>query len=157
METTQLGEEETMPFTTIISHNEAYNEMWEKKKYVINLTVQELDPVKVKVDGKTYTVVRKKGQVENIPVGFTETTIKIGDQDVCAYQSEIAKILLVALKDNEGNIKLFIYDKNKNSYTSFMEAKGGEVNLIILNNEKIKTPLDFVKTSFKIKWLNMTF
>ncbi len=127
----------------------------EKKKYVINLTVQELDPVKVKVDGKTYTVVRKKGQVENIPVGFTETTIKIGDQDVCAYQSEIAKILLVALKDNEGNIKLFIYDKNKNSYTSFMEAKGGEVNLLIINNEKIKTPLDFVKTSFKINDLKI--
>lgn len=127
----------------------------EKKKYVINLTVQELDPVKVKVDGKTYTVVRKKGQVENIPVGFTETTIKIGDQDVCAYQSEIAKILLVALKDNEGNIKLFIYDKNKNSFTSFMEAKGGEVNLLILNNEKIKTPLDFVKTSFKINGLKI--
>ena len=127
----------------------------EKKKYVINLTVQELDPVNVKVDGKTYTVVRKKGQVENIPVGFTETTIKIGDQDVCAYQSEIAKILLVALKDNEGNIKLFIYDKNKNSYTSFMEAKGGEVNLLILNNEKIKTPLDFVKTSFKINDLKI--
>lgn len=127
----------------------------EKKKYVINLTVQELDPVKVKVDGKTYTVVRKKGQVENIPVGFTETTIKIGDQDVCAYQSEIAKILLVALKDNEGNIKLFIYDKNKNSYTSFMEAKGGEVNLLILNNEKIKTPLDFVKTSFKVNDLKI--
>ena len=127
----------------------------EKNKYVINLTVQELDPVKVKVDGKTYTVVRKKGQVENIPVGFTETTIKIGDQDVCAYQSEIAKILLVALKDNEGNIKLFIYDKNKNSYTSFMEAKGGEVNLLILNNEKIKTPLDFVKTSFKINDLKI--
>ena len=127
----------------------------EKKKYVINLTVQVLDPVKVKVDGKTYTVVRKKGQVENIPVGFTETTIKIGDQDVCAYQIEIAKILLVALKDNEGNIKLFIYDKNKNSYTSFMEAKGGEVNLLILNNEKIKTPLDFVKTSFKINDLKI--
>lgn len=127
----------------------------EKKKYVINLTVQELDPVKVKVDGKTYTVVRKKGQVENIPVGFTETTIKIGDQEVCAYQSEIAKILLVALKDDEGNIKLFIYDKNKNSYTSFREAKGGEVNLLILNNEKIKTPLDFVKTSFKINDLKI--
>lgn len=127
----------------------------EKKKYVINLTVQELDPVKVKVDGKTYTVVRKKGQVENIPVGFTETTIKIGDQDVCAYKSEIAKILLVALKDNEGNIKLFIYDKNKNSFTSFMEAKGGEVNLLILDKKKIKAPTDFVKTSFKINDLKI--
>ena len=79
-----------------------------ERRYVINATVKELDPINVKVDGKKYTVVRKKGQVENIPVGFTETTIKIGDQDVCAYQSEIAKILLVALKDNEGNIKLFM-------------------------------------------------
>lgn len=126
-----------------------------ERRYVINATVKELDPINVKVDGKKYTVVRKKGQVENIPVGFTETTIKIGDQDVCVYQSEIAKILLVALKDNEGNIKLFIYDKNKNSYTSFMEAKGGEVNLLILDKKKIKAPTDFVKTSFKINDLKI--
>lgn len=126
-----------------------------ERRYVINATVKELDPINVKVDGKKYTVVRKKGQVENIPVGFTETTIKIGDQDVCAYQSEIAKILLVALKDNDGNIKLFIYDKNKDSYTSFMEAKGGEVNLLILDKKKIKVPTDFVKTSFKINDLKI--
>lgn len=127
----------------------------EKKKYIINLTVQELDPVKVKIGDKTYTIVRKKGQVENIPVGFTETTVRIENQDVCAYQSEIAKVLLVALKDEDGNIKLFIYDKNKNSYASFKKAKGGEVNLLILDKKGIKVPLDFVKTSFKINDLTI--
>ena len=52
----------------------------EKKTYVINLTVEELDPINVKVDGKNYTIVRKSGQIEDIPVGFTETKITIEDQ-----------------------------------------------------------------------------
>ena len=30
-----------------------------------------------------------------------------------------------------------------------MEAKGVEVNLLILNNEKKKTPLDLVNTNYK--------
>lgn len=121
----------------------------EKKTYVINLTVQELDPIKVKVNGKNYTIVRKAGQVENIPVGFVETKIKIGEQEVVAYQSEITKLILVALKDDEGNVNLYIYDKNKKSYTSFREAKGPSVNLLILDKALEDVPADFESTSFK--------
>lgn len=36
-----------------------------------------------------------------------------------------------------------------------MEAKGGEVNLLILDKKKIKAPTDFVKTSFKINDLKI--
>lgn len=121
----------------------------EKKTYVINLTVQELDPIKVKVNGKNYTIVRKAGQVENIPVGFAETKIKIGEQEVVAYQSELTKLVLVALKDDEGNVNLYIYDKNKKSYTSFREAKGPSINLLILDKALEEVPSDFESTSFK--------
>lgn len=118
----------------------------EKKTYVINLTVEELDPIKVKVGGKTYTIVRKKGMVENIPIGFVETNIKIKGEKVVAYKSEAAKLTLVALKDSEGDIRLFIYKNNE--YKPFTEAKGAETNLLILDNNK-KAPLGFIKTKFK--------
>lgn len=121
----------------------------EKKTYVINLTVEELDPVKVKVNGKDYTLVRKKGQVENIPVGFAETTITIENQEVVAYKSELTKLILVALKDSEGEVGLFIYDKDKKTYIAFNEARGAYVNLLILDNPEEKVPSDFIKTTFK--------
>ncbi len=121
----------------------------EKKTYVINLTVEELDPVKVKVNGKNYTVVRKSGLIENIPVGFSETKITIENQEVVAYESEITKLLLVALKDEEAEVSLFIYDKKNKTYTSFKEAKGNNTNLLILDIKDIKVPYDFVKTTFK--------
>ena len=116
---------------------------------MINLTVQELDPIKVKVNGKNYTIVRKSGLVENIPVGFAETKITIENQDVVAYKSELTKLTLVALKDDEGDISLFIYDAKKKTYTSFKEAKTVGVNLLILDNEEEKVPNGFVSAKFK--------
>lgn len=121
----------------------------EKKTYVINLTVQELDPIKVKVNGKNYTIVRKSGLVENIPVGFVETKITIENQEVVAYKSELTKLTLVALKDEEGDISLFIYDAKKKTYTSFKEAKTAGVNLLILNKVDEKVPNGFVSAKFK--------
>ena len=121
----------------------------EKKTYVINLTVEELDPIKVKVNGKNYTIVRKSGMVENVPTGFTETKIKIDNQDITAYESKITKLTLVALKDEEGNVKLFIYDKSKKKFTPFNEAKTNSINLLILDNPEEEIPNGFVSAKFK--------
>lgn len=119
----------------------------EKKTYIVNLTVQELDPVKVKVDNKDYTVVRKKGQVENIPTGFVESKITIENQEVVSYYSDITKITLLALKNSEGLVDLFIYDEKTKEFSTFNEAKSVGLNLIILDNEKEIS--GFVKTEFK--------
>lgn len=121
----------------------------EKKTYVINLTVQELDPIEVKVDNKKYTIVRKKGQIENIPVTFVENKIKVDNQEVVAYKSESAKLTLLALKDDEGNIKLFIYNSANKKFTLF-NAVSSSANLVILNQESKKIPKDFIKDSIKI-------
>ena len=86
--------------------------------------------------------------MENIPVGFVEKTIKIDNQDVIAYKSDIVNLTLVALKDDNGNTKLYIYDSKKKTYTSFEEVKSAESNLLILN-DKIKVPEGFIKTKFK--------
>lgn len=120
----------------------------EKKTYVINLTVEELDPINVKVNGKNYTIVRKSGIVQDIPTGFTETKIKIQDQDITAYKSSITKLTLVALKDEEGEVSLFIYNSSNKEFKSFKEVKGSSLDLIILNDVQEKIPDDFEKTNF---------
>ena len=122
----------------------------EKKTYVINLTVEELDPIKVKVDGKNYTIVRKAGQVEDIPVGFSETKIKIEDQEVAAYENKEAGLTLVALKDEEGEVRLFIYDKKTKKFSKFNEVAGTGLYLLILDEADEDIPYGFKKTSVKI-------
>ena len=122
----------------------------EKKTYVINLTVEELDPINVKVDGKNYTIVRKSGQIEDIPVGFTETKITIEDQEITAYKSKVANLTLVALKDEEGEISLFIYNKDTKKFSKFNEASGNTTYLLVLEEVDQKIPYGFKTTTIKI-------
>ncbi len=122
----------------------------EKKTYVINLTVEELDPINVKVGGKNYTIVRKSGQVENIPIGFTETKITIEDQEVTAYENKEAGLTLVALKDEEGEVSLFIYDAKTKKFSKFNEVAGSGLYLLILDEAEEDIPYGFKKSSVKI-------
>ncbi len=122
----------------------------EQKTYVINLTVEELDPIEVTINGASYTIVRKSGQVEDVPVGFVETTITIDDQEIAAYESEATGLILVALKDEDGNIKLFIYDEKENEFSTFIEAVGNGLYLLILDESNLDIPYGFKKTTIKI-------
>ena len=122
----------------------------EKKTYVMNLTVEELDPINVKVGGKNYTIVRKSGQVENIPIGFTETKITIEDQEVTAYENKEAGLTLVALKDEEGEVSLFIYDAKTKKFSKFNEVAGSGLYLLILDEAEEDIPYGFKKSSVKI-------
>lgn len=118
----------------------------EKKVYTLNVIVKEQDPVKVKVQNKTYTLVRKKVKDQTIPNGFIEKQIKISNQNINAYYNETTKTTLVNLKDDKGNIKLFIYDKRE--YKVFNQVESKSLNLIVLNNlPKIKC---LKKTTIKI-------
>lgn len=119
----------------------------EVKTYTINLIVEELDPIEVKVNNKTYTIVRKSGQVESVPQGFLETKINIKGQDVTAYKNDVAKLTLVGLKDIEGNVKLFLYNASSNTYKEFNEVKGGNTNLVIIENDKLPS-IDYEKVEF---------
>lgn len=119
----------------------------ETKTYTINLTVLELDPVKVKVDGINYTIVRKASQVKNVPTGFVEGKIKIKNQEVVSYTSTVTKQTLVALKDTKGNVSLFVYDKSNKTYSIFKEVKSASLNIAILSGN-IEVPKEFKKVNF---------
>lgn len=116
-----------------------------ERQYKINATVEEPKPIEVTINNKKYTIARKN-KLENVPTGFEEKLINIEGQNVNAYYNEIAKITIVSLKDEKGNISLFSYNNGK--YTLFNEAKGVGVNLFVLDNIK-KAPSGFIKTTFK--------
>jgi len=114
------------------------------KTYKINAIVKEFNPVKVKVDGKEYTVVRNKKNLEP-PANYEETTIKINEEEVPAYQSKITKYLLVSLKDPNGNQNWYV--KEKDNYKLYKEYKFSNTVLYPLELEKI--PTGYSKTSIK--------
>ena len=111
------------------------------KTYVINVTVAELDPIEVEVDGKTYTIVRKRENM-TAPSNYSEAITTIDGEEVPSYESEITGFTLVGLLDSDGNINLYIYKDN--NYTLYNEIK---FNGVILYSSKIDDiPFDDYKT-----------
>ena len=91
------------------------------KTYVINVTVKELDPIKVKVDNEEFNVVRKESQITAPNTTFTKTTIKINDLEVPAFENKKLGYILIGLKNEDGDIALYIYDEKENAYTPYLE------------------------------------
>lgn len=109
-----------------------------EKTYVINIEVKDENPINVTVNGKNYTVVKIK---ENLPAAslYTETTININDFEIPAYKNDNTNLVLVGLKDEEGNISLFIYNKDKNEYQEYNEIGVNKITIYPLtSNEEIK-------------------
>ncbi len=109
-----------------------------EKTYVINVEVKDENPINVAVNGKNYTVVKIK---ENLPAAslYTETTININGFEIPAYKNDNTNLVLVGLKDEEGNISLFIYNKDKNEYQEYNEIGVNKITIYPLtSNEEIK-------------------
>ena len=113
-----------------------------KKTYVINATVKEFDPIKVKVDGVEYTVVRKKSGIGEIN-GYEATTVDINGTEVPALKSKVTGYTLVALKDEKGNQNYFI--KDKDDYILYKEYTFNRVVLAPLPWNKNLIPSNYKK------------
>ncbi|MFA5407614.1 MAG: cadherin-like beta sandwich domain-containing protein, partial [Bacilli bacterium] len=98
------------------------------KTYIINATVKEYNPIEVKINDKTYTVVRKKSLL-TAPNNYTETTVTINNEEIPAFISDITKYTLVTLKDSDGNVNYYIYDSTANTYTLYQELSFNRVLL----------------------------
>ena len=79
--------------------------------YVIKANVKELNPIVLKIDGDDYTVVKKKSAL-TAPTNYLETTVKINNEEVPAFSSDITKYTLIGVKDSDGNIKYCVYKDN---------------------------------------------
>lgn len=118
-----------------------------EKVYVINVTVKELDPIEVTVNKKKYTIVRKEGLIDP-PENYEKDSITINGEEVLCYKNKVTKNILIALKDDKGEIKYFSYDEKKKTYTIYQPFNVGGLYLSILDMPKNQLPSGFTKLSF---------
>jgi hypothetical protein len=125
------------------------------KTYTINATVKELAPIEVKVGSDTYTVVRKEG-IYQAPTSFEKTTIKIGEEDVLAYNNKKIACTIVGLKNAKGEIGIYIYDAKTKTYSPYKSITVGSTNLYLKNlTDKSDVPTGYKSTTLKVD--NVTF
>ena len=105
-----------------------------EKVYHINVIVEDLNPIEVKVGGKSYTLVKNSRSLV-APEGYTETTVTINNTEIPAFYNEVTKYTLVGLKDSDGNVSLFIYDEG--TYTPYNELKSNSLTIIALDLPKV--------------------
>ncbi len=119
------------------------------KEYIINATVKELDPIEITVNGEKYNVIRKKEQLPKPNSLFEESTIKINGEEVPAFVNGITKYTLVGLKDKEGNINLYVYNTDKNTYTIYKELTFNKITISPID-EEFDIPNGYTKSTIKI-------
>lgn len=105
------------------------------KTYTITANVKEKDPIKVQIDGKNLTVVKDADELK-APSGYKKTTIKIDGQEIPAFTNDTTKLTLVGLKDEKGNIALYVYDKDKNEYTKYIELSSEAIILYVMTPDE---------------------
>lgn len=115
------------------------------KKYNVVINVEDDNPILVEVDKKKYSVVKRASSLTK-PDLFEETKVKIGEVEVPGFINQTSKITLVGLKDEGGNISLFIYKNNK--YQKFNEIKSDSLSIIFTEMKNV--PTNYKKTTTKI-------
>ena len=101
------------------------------RTYVIIVNIEDTNPITVKIKGRTYTIV-KDSKLLTAPEGYIEKKITIKGQEVPSFYNEKTNIMLVGLKDNQGNVALYIYDSKKETYNLFKELTSN-ISFVVLS------------------------
>ena len=107
-----------------------------EKTYTLTVEVKDANPINVTIDNKNFTVVKIKEYLP-VPNAYQETVVNISDFEIPAYKSELTGFTLVGLKDSSGNIDLYIYNKEDNTYEIYNELKLNNLTIYPMNTDKI--------------------
>lgn len=102
-------------------------------KYTINIERKELDPISVDIEGGNYTIVRKSDALPSMTT-FTVGTATYGDVEIPALVND--DLTLIGLKNNDGEVSVYIYENGKIT-KKYIELKS---NLMVVN------PIDLVES-----------
>ena len=105
------------------------------KKYNILVNVTDPNPITVKINDIDYTVVKRESNLTK-PEDYEKKDITINDQKVPAFYNEVNNFILVGLKNTEGDIKLFLYDIETNTFSEYKEIKLDQLKLYPLTIDK---------------------
>jgi len=153
--TGEIGVTEGINTINIVVTAENGNE----RTYKIIARVDEKDPINIKIEGKDYTIIKKK-ELINSKSGYEESSVKIKSFDIPSLYNNVTNITLIGVKDSEGNISLVSYDSKTGEYNYYNEFKFDLMNLYIYEKEdskyeKIDLRINGVKTiGYKLNGLN---
>lgn len=119
------------------------------RTYILNVKIEELNPVEVTIDKKKYSIVRKEIDSIKIPNGYEKSTIKIGDEDILCYKNNKTKNILMILQDDKGNNNLYSYNEKTKKYTLYSSLTLGNTTLSIIDMPSNLVPKGYTKVSFK--------
>jgi hypothetical protein len=134
--------EGTNKFNVVVTAENGY-----KKTYTINVEVEE-DPIEVTINNQKFTVVKKENSMPEKPEYFDNTTVTIQEKEIPAYKGTILDYTLVALKDEDGNVNLYIYDNDE--YTLYSEIKFSSITLYMMDMDKKLLPDNYKKYTITI-------
>lgn len=102
-----------------------------QRTYVLNVNVEDENPIDVKINDKNYTLIKNSKNLVK-PELYEETTVKINDIDIPAFYSDITKFILVGIKNVDGDIFLAIYNDKDNNYKIYNEFSANSSLLYIV-------------------------
>ena len=122
-----------------------------ERVYTIVINVKDIDPIKVKIGKKEYIVVKKVEQL-TAPDNFSPIETDIDSKKVPALYNEITGYILVGLKDDKGNVKLYVYDPKSKKYSIYHEITFNSIKLYYTKPNNVprglkKTKIDINKES----------
>ena len=107
-----------------------------EKTYTLTVEVKDANPINVTIGDENLTVVKIKEYLP-VPNAYQETTVNINDFEIPAYTSELTGFTLVGLKDSSGNIDLYIYNEEDNTYEIYNELKLSNLTIYPVNTDKV--------------------
>ena len=128
-----------------------------QKTYTLNVEVEE-DPIIVNMNKQDYSIIKREEIMPQVSSYYSLTKIKYKytvdgettEFEIPAYYSEITKYTLLGLKDEKGNIELYIYNKKSNEFTLYNELDFGHIVLYTIEAPKKEILNDMIKTKVKI-------
>ncbi len=117
------------------------------KTYKVVVNVVDPNPIEVVINDQKYIVVKRESNLEKVN-DFQKKTIKINDQSVPALFNEENNITLVGLKNSEGSIEYYIYNKEDNTYKKFNDITLSKLRILPLDMDKMIN--DYKKEVIKI-------
>lgn len=121
-----------------------------ERTYIIKASVEEKDPIEIKINNETYRVVKKENLIPD-KEGYNKITVNINNFDIPALYNEVTKVTLVGLKDKEGSILLYSYDSRTGEYSEYQELKFDIMNLYVHEKKNSK----YKKITIKINGIDV--
>lgn len=120
-----------------------------KEYYLTVMCGDELEEIKLKIDGHDFMVVMD--ELPEPPEGFTETVLTINNKKVPGFQAPNKRLSIICLKNEKDEIFWYIYDKDNTMLTPYQEVPAEKGRYVILNKpESFDVPNGFKPAELKI-------